>query len=532
MLKVLLKKQMTEVLRGLFYNRRTNKARTKKNIVLLCFLFAMLMLIAISGTFTFIAIGLGEGLIRVGMGWLYFALMSGFAILVGTFGSVFNTYSGLYLPKDNSLLLSMPIPVRTIILSRLLNVYLLGTVFSGLVMLPTLIVSWAIAGATVLSVICGLCLLLTVSVIVLILSCLLGWVVAKLSLRLKNKSFVVVLISLLGMGAYYGLYFKAQVWIRELVENAALYGESIKDSAYGLYLFGRIGEGDPIATGSFAAASVLLLVLTVFILSHSFMKIATATDSVGRKSYREKKVRQKSVFATLLMKEFTRFTSSPNYMLNNGLGVVLLPAMGVFLLIKGADVLSSLTVLLQGKEGSVPLLLCASLMMLSTMNDMTAPSVSLEGKSVWIPLSLPIDPKVILKAKLAMQLILTLIPLGFTVACAAIAAQATAAETLMICLLPLIYAVFAAVFGLFAGVKNPIMDWTSELIPLKQSGAVTLALFGGWGFVVVFAAPYFLIGEYIGLVPYLAIWAVIFAAAAVLLYRWVVTKGAEAFSRL
>ena len=35
------------------------------------------------------------------------------AIVLGAFGSVFNTYSSLYLAKDNDLLLSMPIPVRT-----------------------------------------------------------------------------------------------------------------------------------------------------------------------------------------------------------------------------------------------------------------------------------------------------------------------------------------------------------------------------------------------------------------------------------
>lgn len=60
------------------------------------------------------------------MDWLYFALMGLLAILLGSFGSVFNTYSGLYLAKDNDLLLSMPIPVNAIMGARLLSVYLLG----------------------------------------------------------------------------------------------------------------------------------------------------------------------------------------------------------------------------------------------------------------------------------------------------------------------------------------------------------------------------------------------------------------------
>ena len=48
------------------------------------------------------------------------------AVFLGAFGSVFSTYSSLYLSKDNDLLLSLPIPVRCVMASRLLGVYLHG----------------------------------------------------------------------------------------------------------------------------------------------------------------------------------------------------------------------------------------------------------------------------------------------------------------------------------------------------------------------------------------------------------------------
>lgn len=532
MLKVLLKKQIAEVFRSYFYNRKTNKARSKANSIVLFVLFAFLMIVVLGGTFTAIALGVCFGLTAAGMGWLYFVLMSGIAIVLGAFGSVFNTYSGLYLPKDNDLLLTMLIPVRTIIISRLLNVYLLGAMYSGVVMLPTLIVYWIIAGATVANVICGIILFLIVTVIVLILSCLRGWVVAKVSLKLKNKSFIVVVIALAGIGLYYFLYFKAQMWIKDLVSNAAVYGKSVKNSAYGLYLFGKIGEGDLITTAIFTAATALLLALTLFIQSCGFIKIATTTASIGKVQYHEKKAKEKSVFGALLAKEFARFTSSPNYMLNNGLGLLLLPILGLFLLIKGADILTAVSAAFGGRTDFSALILCAVLMLVSTMNDMAAPSVSLEGKSLWIPQSLPVDPKTVLKAKTAMQVILTAIPILFAVVCAEIVWQATVAEKLLLCLLPLVFTVFSALFGSFIGIRHPIMEWTTEIIPLKQSGAVTIALFGGWGFVALFAVPYFLIGQLIGLAPYLIVWTVIYIAASMLLYRWLNAKGAEAFSRL
>ena len=532
MLKVLLKKQMTEVFRGFFYNRKTNKARSKANQIVLFSLFAFLMVGVLGGSFTAVALGVCFGLTSAGMGWLYFVLMSSIAVVLGAFGSVFNTYSGLYLPKDNDLLLSMPIPVRTIIVSRLLNVYLLGAMYSGVVMLPTLIVYWVIVGAAIQNVICGIVLFLIITIIVLILSCLLGWIVAKISLKLKNKSFIVVLIALSCIGGYYFIYFKAQIWIRELVANATVYGTNIKGSAYGLYLFGRIGEGDLIATAIFAAATALLLALTIFILSRGFLKLATSTASVGKVKYHEKTVKEKSVFGALLTKEFARFTTSPNYMLNCGLGVLLLPVLGVFLLIKGADILTMLTTALGDRTNLAALLLCVALMLLSVMNDMATPSVSLEGKNIWIPQSMPVEAKTVLKAKTAMQLILTLIPMLFAVICAAVVLQASVAEKLMIFVLPLIFTVFSAVFGCYIGVMHPVMVWTTDIIPIKQSGAVSISLFGGWGFVALFALPYLLIGQIIGLVPYLIFWAVIYTTASALLYRRLITKGAEVFSRL
>ncbi|MBQ1257843.1 MAG: hypothetical protein IIX93_11315, partial [Clostridia bacterium] len=120
----------------------------------------------------------------------------------------------------------------------------------------------------------------------------------------------------------------------------------------------------------------------------------------------------------------------------------------------------------------------------------------------------------------------------FASVCAMIVLQASITEKLMLCLLPLSFTVFSALFGSCVGIRHPIMEWTTEIIPLKQSAAVTIALFGGWGFVALFAVPYFLIGQLTGLTLYFAIWAVIFSVVSAFLYRWLVTKGAKAFSRL
>ena len=45
--------------------------------------------------------------------WLYMALMGIVSVILGVFGSVFNTFSTLYQARDNDLLFAMPITERS-----------------------------------------------------------------------------------------------------------------------------------------------------------------------------------------------------------------------------------------------------------------------------------------------------------------------------------------------------------------------------------------------------------------------------------
>ena len=532
MLRVLLKKQISEVFRSYFYDAKKNRMRSKAAIAGWIIFFLVIMVGVLGGLFTVLSLSLCGVLSMAGMGWLYFLLMGMIAIVLGAFGSVFNTYSGLYLAKDNDLLLSMPIPVRTIIASRLMNVYLMGTMYSATVLLPTVIVYWIVNGLTAGKLVCGLLFMLMVTVIVLLLSCVLGWVVAKISLKLKNKSFITVLISLLFIGAYYFFYFKASGFVSVFLQNAETYGSRIKGAAYGLYLFGRMGEGSWAAAGICTAVTAIIAFLVWRILSRSFLKIATSSGATEKRRYVEKQTKEKSAFAALLAKEFGRFTASSSYMLNCGLGILLIPASGVLLLLKGRELCEAVESVLSGRPGSAAVLLCTMLCMLACMNDMAAPSVSLEGKSIWIPQSLPVEPKTVLRAKTVLQLLLTEIPLLFAAVCAAIALPGSFGLKILLVLTSLVTGTFIALFDSTIGVGMPILNWTDETAPIKQGGAVTLALLGGWGLVVIPGVLYLIIGWRLGAMTYMILWTVLLAAVSLLLLRRLDTKGAAAFRTL
>ena len=480
MLSVLLKKQLTEIFRNYFYNPKTNKARSKAAVAAYIVLFAVVMAVILGGMFTVLSAALCTPLTAAGLDWLYFALMALLATLLGAFGSVFNTYSGLYLAKDNDLLLSMPIPVNTLMASRLLGVYLMGLMYSGVVMLPAVIVYWVATPAPAAAVIGGVLLVFLLSVFVLALSCALGWLVAKISQKLKNKSFITVVLSLAFFGAYYFFYFKAEDLLQELLRSAAVYGARIKGAAYPLYLLGRVGTGDITAMLTVSAVILALFAALWVLLRRSFIRIATATGQSAKRAYRERAAVRRSVSSALLSKELRRFTASPNYMLNCGMGVLLMPLAGFTLLWKGADIRAALGAALGAEAGAyLSVMLTAALCMLAAMNDMAAPSVSLEGKSLWLLQSLPVTPWQVLRAKLQFQLLLTAIPVLVCLVCAVIALPMAAAETALMAVLTLLFVVFSALLGLTLGLKMPHLHWTSELAPIKQSACVAITLLGG-----------------------------------------------------
>ena len=533
MLKVLLKKQLGEIFRSYFYDAKKNRARSKAATAAYIVLFVGLMVGVLGGMFTYLSLAICRPLMAVGMEWLYFALLGGLSVLLGVFGSVFNTFSSLYLAKDNDLLLSMPIPVPVIMASRLLSVYLMGLMYSGVILLPAVIVYWIVGSASVGAIVGSLLLLVLVPIFVLTLSCALGWVVAKVSLKLKNKSFITVLISLVFLGGYYFFYFKAQSMITDLLANAAEYGAKIKGAAYPVYLFGRVGTGDWLAMLAVAAVVLALFGLMWALISRSFLRIATSTGRTARRVYRERAAKCRGTGAALLAREMGRFVSSPNYMLNCGLGVVLLPVCAVLLLWKGGVLVQTLNAVFGERASTVPLLLCAAVCMIAGMNDMAAPSVSLEGKSLWLVQSLPIRPWQVLRAKLAVQLLLTEIPALLCVLCLAAVCSLSPAELLTAVLLVLSCGLLLALLGLVLGLKMPNLAWTSEITPIKQSGCVLIALFAGMLYTVLLCVGFFaLSGWKLGFAGYTAVFAAATLAVSAGLYFWLRKRGPAVFAAL
>lgn len=220
-------------------------------------------------------------------------------------------------------------------------------------------------------------------------------------------------------------------------------------------------------------------------------------------------------------------------MLNCGLGVIALPIVGVVMLFKGNDILDFMNMIFGSeREGMLIVLVVTALSLLASMNDMVVPSVSLEGKNIWIAQSLPMDLWQMLRAKLSVQLLLTIVPLIVCEICFAIVLPSHGIETILGMIVPIVFAIFLTLFGLFLGLQMPNLSWTNELAPIKQSLSVVISMFGGWVVSIVLSVLYYTTAYPMGVSLYFAVILVAFAIASVVLCIWLKKKGTIIFANL
>lgn len=150
------------------------------------------------------------------------------------------------------------------------------------------------------------------------------------------------------------------------------------------------------------AVVLVLFVLLFWLLSRSFLRIATGKRQHGAPCLPRKDRRAARCGTALLARELRHFGGNPSYMLNCGLGILLLPLGGTALLWK-RDLLDVLQPMVGGQ--GIALILCALVCLLGIHESHAAPSVSLEGRTLWLVQSLPVRPWQVLRAKLQLQLV-------------------------------------------------------------------------------------------------------------------------------
>ena len=490
MYRILFRKQMQEYFRGFIYDPRKQRKRSLPVIMGYALLY---LLIECSFVLIFVSLSysLCSMIVPLNMNWLYFSMMAVITVFFNVFINMFSTSSLLYNAKDNDLLLSLPIPSGTIVLSRLTSLLLSTLLLSATILLPSFIVYFVLYSFSFSLLIGSLFLFLTVLLLSLSFSTFAGYLVARISTHVRHKSLVTTVLQLVLLCAYMYFYSNLEGNLNTLALQVLTLGNSIHSTSNVLYLFGNVATGNIFSILIFSSVSILLAFLSYKLLVRTFLSDISRTGKEKKHISSKLSIHKNSIFVSLLKKEFSRFFSCPPYILNCSLSTLMLLAGTVYLVIRKDMILTLTAEISNGTSGIQMALTVIAICSLACMNDAAAPSVSLEGKNIWILQSLPVKGKDVLLAKTGLQFCLTAPAVMLASIVSTIIFHFNFIESTLVLIFPIIFCIFSSLLNILIGISFPNLTWTNEIRPIKQGLAVMLSLVANALYLVMIGFIYF-----------------------------------------
>lgn len=471
---VLLKVSVKSMLLSSAYVGRGKKKRAVSGVGVMALMALLAMYI--SGVYSSMLL---EILAPQGMEEMVFIYMGLTALLGGLLYTTFAVRGVVFGGKGNDLMLSLPVPSGVLMASRVAAIYLENLIFSVFVLVPAG-VACAIftrngVGHTLLFWVRVLMAALALPLLDTALSVTLGALTALVSTRFSRGK---ALGQNLFMAAYLALVFCFSFRLNGMMATLAADAAGVKASLSWALPLVWMADGILNSWGlllAFVCCCVLPFVLMVTILGKNYRRAVTAFQGqAARGGYRLSAQRGAGLKKALFRKEAKRFFGTPTYFWNAGLGLILLPVMGAAALVKRAE----LSALLGEMEGIPVLLLCGGAMgfCLSTCG-VTAASVSLEGRCLWILREAPVGEGTLLWIKVGFQTAMSLPCALFACACLTIALGLSPAQGAALFAAMALFAVGQACFGMLMGLSFPRLDAANDAVVIKQSMAVLLAIF-------------------------------------------------------
>lgn len=475
---------------------------------------------------------IGTALLGTELEWFYFSLAAIISFAMSFIGSIFMTQTQLYDAKDNELLLSMPVPVKFILASRMVTLLLLGFMYESIVMIPAVVVLGMLGGFTVGSAIGFIVLIIIVPFMSIALSCVIGWLIALVTSKMKRKNLFTTVLSLVAFVVYFLVCTNLFDYIEVLINNGEQIANAIKKGFYPAYALGAAGGGNYLMIFICLAAVALVFAAVYFVLDKTFIKISTTKTGSPKYKYRSKKLKRTGLQIALIKKELSHFLASPMYIMNAAMGVIFSVVAAAALAVNGKSLVLNLTAIGLPTEVIEFFALVATLAVVS-FNIVSAPSISIEGKTLWLSKSLPIDPRDILMAKVYNHFIISEIGVVLMGTALVIFIPMSIFVKVLVFLIPTVFNMFCALYGVFINLLLPKLEWVSETVAVKQGMSTLVCMFSYMGVSALYLLVYlFLLAKHMSLVTYTLIFAIFLVVTSFAIYSYLNKKGRARFEKL
>ena len=448
----------------------------------------------------------------------------------------------LFKPKDNDMLLAMPIKKSTIVFARIIKFYVFEMVYCLIFLLPAIIAYAMVAEVGLSYYVVAITMLVLIPVIPITIACIIGLVISLISGRFRHKTFLQIALSFLAMFATVGLVFLINMSPNNGEYAMIAISNKVTEFYYPASTFVNLVTNFNIWEYLiFIVVNLAIMGLTVIVISRFCFKIITRLATVNQiknvnVNYNLKKHSQ--TFA-MVKKEMTRYFCTPVLLMNTAMGLVFFVIAVGAILVKFDDIVNSLTTsveefpLTADKISSyLPSVTLAMVAFASLLTCITATLISLEGKAFNILKSLPISGKKVIMTKVlaATLLIVPVTAIGSLVM--AFRFQFGFLDTLLVLIGVVLMPLVTELIGVLINIKYPRFDAENDTVVVRQSASVMVATFLGLGMVLVTESlifvTVFLAGQTAGLMMVDAVFAII----TLFLYFVIASRGEEKYLKL
>ena len=459
-----------------FLSIKHNKNRKKNVSVTTILLLGFLLFAFLSGTYSFM---MGTALQYYGEIDVLPGLFMAATCLMIFFTSIYKVKGVLFGFKDYDIVMSLPVKTWKIVASRLMLLYLINMVFVLAFLVPNYIVYGIIAKPSPVFYVLSFISLFFVPLIPIIIASIVGVVLAVISAGFKHSNLIHTVLMFVAFLLLFALSFQMQS------ESAiAELGMMIRDQMLGIYPLSGwylkgILEYDMISYLAFLAVSILATVVFSVIVGKYFKWMNTAISARRTSAkYKMTELKSKGQLKAMYQKEAKRYFSCGIYVFNTGFGLIMM-IIGAFALMffppAQIEQMLSIPEAAGMLQDLFPYLMC---FFVGTV-AITASSISLEGKNLWILKSSPLSSKTILNAKLLFSLSLTVPVCAITSVIAGFSLGMEPLQIVLAVLIPVAYCFLTAVLGLVINLKLPLLDWKNETVVVKQSAASMVGTLSG-----------------------------------------------------
>lgn len=460
------------------------------------------------------------------------AIMS--SALLALMCSILTIFTKASMPSkstDENLLLSLPIKKSTIVTSKVLYHYLFDMSLIALTMIPTYVVySYMVPGANFLIVLRGILIVLLLPLLVDGISTMLGYLIGLITRGYRFgkvlQSIIVVIVLVFFMAGYYGIMLMS--------ENNALSTNPFFQNfplVKWIINFSLMNESGIISILYLSLLCIFIFIIGVMIQARQLGKERHFIKSKKRSlDFRESKVS-----LCLFKKELSYYFSIPIYVINTLLFGIFAIIMSCVIGVMGKE---SILNLIQQAEMNIPnidkmlgfLIILIIGVMIGTLCT-TAPSISLEGKKIWILKAHPVSEMSIFFSKIFVNVVISSV-------CSLISSIALGFALgfeyfIFILIVYILISFMSSMIGILGNLFFPNFNWDNEQVPIKQGISVLIGLgFGFLGVVIPFGIGLALVLNGMKDIIVLMILIGLYIIIDLIIYCILKTKGVKLFKNL